>query len=166
MRAEGVLKTVLDGIITIDGRGIIQSFNPAAERLFGYAAREVIGQNVKALMPESYHSEHDGYLEHYAETREARIIGIGREVIGKRRDGSTFSMELAVNEFEKGRGTGYVGIVHDITERKRAEAELGAVTAMRQAILDSANFSIITTNPEGVITVFNAPSSMRALSAC
>jgi len=155
VRAEGVLKTVLDGIITIDGRGIIQSFNPAAERLFGYAAREVIGQNVKVLMPEPYHSEHDGYLEHYAATREARIIGIGREVIGKRRDGSTFPMELAVNEFEKGRGTGYVGIVHDITERKQAEAELRAVTAMRQAFLDSANFSIVATNPEGVITVFN-----------
>jgi len=155
VRAESVLKTVLDGIITIDGRGIIQSFNPAAERLFGYAAREVIGQNVKVLMPEPYHSEHDGYLEHYAETRDARIIGSGREVTGKRRDGSTFSMDLAVNEFEKGGGTGYVGIVHDITARKQAEAELRAVTAMRQAILDSANFSIIATNHEGVITVFN-----------
>ncbi|MBT9591486.1 MAG: PAS domain S-box protein [Thiobacillus sp.] len=156
VRAEGVLNTVLDGIITIDGRGIIQSFNPAAERLFGYAARAVIGQNVKILMPEPYHSEHDGYLQHYADTREARIIGTGREVTGKRRDGSTFPMELAVNEFEKGSGKGYVGIVHDITERKQAEAELRAVTAMRQAILDSANFSIIAANPEGVITVFNA----------
>lgn len=156
VRAEGVLNTVLDGIITIDGRGIIQSFNPAAERLFGYAARAVIGQNVKILMPEPYHSEHDGYLQHYADTREARIIGIGREVTGKRRDGSTFPMELAVNAFEKGSGKGYVGIVHDITERKQAEAELRAVTAMRQAILDSANFSIIATNPEGLITVFNA----------
>ena len=155
VRAEGVLNTVPDGIITIDGRGIIQSFNPAAERLFGYAAREVIGQNVKVLMPEPYHSEHDGYLEHYAETREARIIGIGREVIGKRRDGSTFQMELAVNEIDKGSCKGYVGIVHDITERKRAETELNAVTAMRQAILDSANFSIIATDTEGVITVFN-----------
>lgn len=155
VRAEGVLNTVLDGIITIDGRGIIQTFNPAAERLFGYAAQEVIGQNVKILMPEPYHSEHDGYLEHYAETHEARIIGIGREVTGKRRDGSTFPMELAVNELEKGSGKGYVGIVHDITERKQAESELRAVTAMRKAILDSANFSIIATNPEGLITVFN-----------
>ncbi len=154
-RAEGVLKTVLDGIITIDGRGIIQSFNTAAERLFGYAAQEVIGQNVKVLMPEPYHSEHDSYLEHYADTREARIIGINREVIGKRRDGSTFPMELAVNEFEKGSGTGYVGIVHDITERKLAETELTAVMTMRQAILNSANFTIIATNTEGVITVFN-----------
>ncbi len=154
-RAESVLNTVLDGIITIDQRGIIQSFNPAATRLFGYDAREVVGQNVKILMPEPYHSEHDGYLHHYAETREARIIGSGREVTGKRRDGSTFPMELAVNEIDKGSGKGYVGIVHDITERKRAEAELNAVTAMRQAILDSANFTIIATDTEGVITVFN-----------
>lgn len=155
VRAEGVLNTVPDGIITIDGRGIIQSFNPAAARLFGYDAREVVGQNVKVLMPEPYHSEHDGYLHHYAETREARIIGSGREVTGKRRDGSTFPMELAVNEIDKGSGKGYVGIVHDITERKLAETELTAVMAMRQAILDSANFTIIATNTEGVITVFN-----------
>ncbi|MDP1862838.1 MAG: PAS domain S-box protein [Thiobacillus sp.] len=155
VRAEGVLNTVLDGIITIDGRGIIQSFNPAAERLFGYDAKEIVGENVKVLMPEPYHSEHDGYLQHYADTREARIIGSGREVIGKRRDGSTFPMELAVNEFEKGSGTGYVGIVHDITERKLAETELTVVMAMRQAILNSANFTIIATNTEGVITVFN-----------
>lgn len=154
-RAQSVLNTVLDGIIAIDHFGMIQSFNPAAERLFGYEAKDVIGQNVKMLMPEPYQAEHDAYLQNYAETGKARIIGIGREVTGKRRDGSTFPMELAVNEIDKGSGKGYVGIVHDITERKQAEAELGAVTAMRQAILDSANFTIIATDIDGVINVFN-----------
>lgn len=155
VRAEGVLNTVHDGIITIDPRGRIQSFNPAAERLFGYMSKEVKGQNVKMLMPEPYRGEHDGYLQNYAETGKARIIGIGREVVGQRRDGSTFPMELAVNEIDKGHGRGYVGIVHDITARKQAEAELGAVTAMRQAILDSANFTIIATDIDGVISVFS-----------
>ena len=155
VRAEGVLNTVHDGIITIDPRGRIQSFNPAAERLFGYTSKEVMGQNVKMLMPEPYRGEHDGYLQNYAGTGKARIIGIGREVVGQRRDGSTFPMELAVNEIDKGHGRGYVGIVHDITARKQAEAELVAVTAMRQAILDSANFTIIATDTDGVISVFN-----------
>lgn len=155
VRAQGVLNTVLDGIITIDPHGAIQSFNPAAERLFGYSSKEVIGKNVKMLMPEPYQSEHDHYLRNYAETGKAKIIGIGREVIGRRRDGSTFPMELAVNEIDKGHGRGYVGIVHDISARKQAEAELSSVTAMRQAILDSANFTIIATDTEGVISVFN-----------
>ena len=155
VRAEGVLNTVHDGIITIDSNGRIQSFNPAAERLFGYTSEEVVGQNVKMLMPEPYRGEHDGYLKNYAETGKARIIDIGREVLGQRRDGSTFPMELAVNEIDKGHGRGYVGIVHDITARKQAEAELVAVTAMRQAILDSANFTIIATDTQGVISVFN-----------
>lgn len=154
-RAQSMLNTVLDGIIAIDHFGMIQSFNPAAERLFGYEAKDVIGQNVKMLMPEPYQAEHDSYLKNYAETGKAKIIGLGREVTGKRRDGSTFPMELAVNEIDKGSGKGYVGIVHDITARKHAEAELGAVTAMRQAILDSANFTIIATDIDGVINVFN-----------
>lgn len=121
VRAESVLKVVLDGIITIDEYGIIQSFNPAAERIFGYSAKETIGRNIKMLMPEPFHSEHDGYLQHYAETGEARIIGIGREVVGQRRDGSTFPMDLAVNQIQFAGGKGYVGSVHDITERKQME---------------------------------------------
>ncbi len=155
VRADVVLNTVLDGIITIDELGIIQTFNPAAERLFGYSATDVMGHNVKVLMPEPYHSEHDGYLSHYAQTGEARIIGIGREVTGQRRDGSTFPMELAVNEIDKGNRKGYVGIVRDITARKQSEAQLRSVTGMRQAILDSANFTIIATDTDGIISVFS-----------
>jgi PAS domain S-box-containing protein len=155
LRAQSVLNTVLDGIVTIDNRGLIQSFNPAAEKLFDYKAAEVEGRNVKMLMPEPYQSEHDGYLQHYAESGEARIIGIGREVTGRRRDGSTFPMELAVNEIDRGKGHGYVGMVRDLTLRKAAETKLQAVTGMRQAILDSANFTIIATDTQGVISVFN-----------
>ena len=123
-RLRSVVNHVLDGIITIDSRGTVTTFNPAAERIFGFAASEVIGQNVKLLMPEPYHSQHDGYLASYLQTGEAKIIGIGREVVGRRKDGSTFPMDLAVSEFRLGDERYFTGIVRDITERKRAEAEL------------------------------------------
>src|ERR1700720_3099617 len=123
-RLRWVVNHVLDGIITIDHRGTITTFNPAAERIFGFAASAVIGQNVKLLMPEPYHSQHDGYLASYLQTGEAKIIGIGREVVGRRKDGSTFPMNLAVSEFSLDDERCFTGIVRDITERKRAESEL------------------------------------------
>jgi PAS domain S-box-containing protein len=123
-RLRSVVNHVLDGIITIDSRGTVTTFNPAAERIFGFAASEVIGQNVKRLMPEPYHSQHDGYLANYLRTGQAKIIGVGREVVGRRKDGSTFPLDLAVSEFRLGDERYFTGIVRDITERKRAEAEL------------------------------------------
>lgn len=105
-RSEEMLRSVvdhvIDGIITIDAKGTVESFNPAAEKLFGYRASEVIGQNVKMLMPEPYHGQHDDYIRSYLSTGQAKIIGLGREVVGRRRDGSTFSMDLAVSEFHIG----------------------------------------------------------------
>jgi two-component system, LuxR family, sensor kinase FixL len=124
LRARAVLETTVDGIITIDRGGIIQSFNPAAERIFGYPAGEVIGLNVKVLMPDPYRTEHDDYLRNYRETGHRRIIGIGREVTGKRKDGSTFPLDLAVSEVDLGGRVLYTGIVRDITERRRLEAEV------------------------------------------
>lgn len=122
--AQLVLDNVLEGIITINSLGIIESFNPAAKAIFGYTADEVIGKNIKMLMPEPYKSNHDGYLHNYLESGIAKVIGIGREVIGKRKNGSTFPMDLAVSKFYIEEYIHYVGMVQDISERKSTEAAL------------------------------------------
>lgn len=119
-----VMDNVLDGIITIDERGTIRSFNRPAEVIFGYDASEVVGKKVQTLMPEPYRSEHDGYVSRYLETGERKIIGIGREVTGLRKDGTTFPMDLAVSEFRLGEDRMFTGIVRNITERKRLEEQL------------------------------------------
>jgi len=123
-RAQAILNTTVDGIITIDARGTIESFNQAAEEIFGYEAEEVIGKNVKILMPPPYRDEHDDYLQRYHETGRREIIGIGREVTGRRKDGSTFPMDLAVSEVDLGDRTIFTGIVRDISERRRLEQEI------------------------------------------
>jgi PAS domain S-box-containing protein len=99
-------------------------FNPACEKLFGYSAEEVIGENVKMLMPEPYRHEHDRYVANYRNTREPKIIGTGREVVGRRKDGSTFPMKLSVGEAKQEGESVFVGIIHDLTSRNRTEAEL------------------------------------------
>jgi two-component system sensor kinase FixL len=121
---KSILDTVPEAMIVIDERGIMQSFSSAAERLFGYAAAEVIGQNVKLLMPSPYREGHDGYLERYLRTGERRIIGIGRVVVGERRDGSTFPMELAVGEMRSSNQRFFTGFIRDLTERQQTEARL------------------------------------------
>lgn len=118
---QAILDNVIDGIITIDERGAVASFNQAAERIFGYLPAEVLGQNVKMLMPEPYHSEHDGYLSSYRATGVERVIGTGREVVGRRKNGDTFPMDLAVSEISHDGKCMFVGLVRDITERKRVE---------------------------------------------
>ena len=123
-RAQAILATTVDAVVVIDERGAVETLNPAAERMFGYAAGEVIGQNVKVLMPEPYSREHDDYLANYLRTGEKRIIGVGREVVGRRKDGTVFPIDLAVSEARLGERRAFVGVLRDITERKQAEEAL------------------------------------------
>jgi two-component system sensor kinase FixL len=124
-----ILETVPDAMIIIDEVGTIQSFSQAAERLFGWQADEIIGTNVKRLMPEPDHSRHDGYLERYRRTGERRIIGVGRVVTGQRKDGSTFPMQLAVGEMRSGDRRSFTGFVRDLTERQENVAKLQELQA-------------------------------------
>jgi PAS domain S-box-containing protein len=120
-RLQAVVDSELDGIIAIDTQGAITLFSRAAERIFGYQAGEILGRNVKLLIPEPFQSEHDGYLQHYLATGERHIIGIGREVIGLRKDGSTFPMDLSVTELLSDEEHGFIGLVRDRSERRRLE---------------------------------------------
>lgn len=119
-----ILSDIVDGIITIDSAGRIESVNPAAERIFGYSSKELMGKNVKILMPDPYHKEHDGYLSNYNNTGDKKIIGIGREVVGIKKDGTTFPIDLAVSESTSGDIKFFTGIIRDITQRKQIENEL------------------------------------------
>ncbi len=123
-RIRSIIDNAVDGIITISEKGTIQTFSPSAETIFGYTAEEVIGQNVNMLMPETEKSEHDNYIENYMKTRQAKVIGNNREVLGLRSDGTEFPMDLAVGEAVVDGERVFTGIVRDITERKRAEVEL------------------------------------------
>lgn len=123
-RGRAIIETAVDAIILIDRRGLVEAFNPAAERLFGYPAHEVLGRNVSMLMPEPYAAEHDHYLRRYSMTGERHIIGIGREVTAKRRDGTTFPAHLSVAELSIEGEVKFTGIVRDLTERVRLEMKL------------------------------------------
>jgi PAS domain S-box-containing protein len=123
-RLTAVVETAVDGFILIDARGRILLFNPACERLFGYRADEVFHENVKMLMPQTYSSHHDDYIQNFIRTAERKIIGIGREVVGLRKDGSTFPMDLSVGEAHQDGESIFVGIIHDLTGRKQTEEQL------------------------------------------
>ena len=121
---QSILDSIPDAMVVINERGLIQSFSSAAERLFGLSAAEVLGKNVKILMPSPYREDHDGYIERYLCTGERRIIGIGRVVVGQRTDGSTFPMELAVGEMHVREQRFFTGFIRDLTERQQTEARL------------------------------------------
>jgi diguanylate cyclase (GGDEF)-like protein/PAS domain S-box-containing protein len=123
-RMRMLLENVDEGIVCISASGIIELFNPAAERMFGYRGVDILGSNVSMLMPEPYRSEHNGYLQHYLDTGEAQVIGIGREVGAQRSDGEIFQMELRVSEFSLEGQHQFIGIMRDISERKAAEAKI------------------------------------------
>ncbi|MEM6804438.1 MAG: PAS domain S-box protein, partial [Bacteroidota bacterium] len=121
---EALVEYAVDGIITINSRGIIETLNPAAAKLFGYEPAEIVGENISKLMPEPHQSSHDAYINHYHKTGEAKIIGIGREVEGRKKDGSLFPFYLSVSKVETTEGHFFAGIVHDLSEQKAAENEL------------------------------------------
>ncbi len=150
----------VDGIISIDTQGLIHSFNPAAEKMFGYHVDEVMGQNINRLMPEANSKQHDGYLQHYLQSGQGSIIGIApREVVALRRDGSTFPMELAISEMRQPNGQVlFIGILRDITRRKESEAEIKYLA------------QFVTSNPGVVLKVstdykilFGNPASLALL---
>lgn len=136
-RLKGVVSTAADGIVTINETGIVETVNPAAERIFGYSAAEVVGRNISMLMPEPYRSEHDKYLERYRRTGERRIIGVGREVRGRRKDGSEFPMDLAVSATNLGDQRIFTGLVRDITARKQLEEEILKISDHEQRRIGS-----------------------------
>ncbi len=143
-RLSKIMENLIDGLIIIDSQGIIKSINSAVTNQFGYSSSELIGQNVKMIMPEPYHSEHDQYLKSYLTTGKAKIIGMGREVVGLRKDGSTFDLDLGITQLDTHEGTSFIGTLRDITERKRAEQEI--VVAREEAVKASRAKSLFLAN--------------------
>ena len=167
---RAIFETTVNPIITIDTAGLIQSFNQAAEKLFGYTPVEVIDHNVKMLMPDPYHSEHDGYLQRYLSGGEPRIIGTGREVVAQCKDGSTVPIPLSVGAMTLGDKNMFVGVITDITEQKAVEKELiqhrehlkklvALSTAEVKAIVQTAVSGVITMDELGIVHVFNPSAS-------
>ena len=150
-RLRAVFDAAVDAILTIDERGIIQSLNRSAERMFGYAATELIGRNISVLMPEPHSSEHDGYLARYLRTGEKRIIGLGREVVARRKDGTVFPIELAVGEGDAGSRHRFTGFIRDITARKQAEELLRS----QAELLDQVRNAVMVRDPDDRITYWN-----------
>lgn len=159
-RWRSIFDSAVDGIVVIDARGRIEAFNPAAERLFGYAEREVLGQNVSMLMPAPYREEHDGYLNRYLQEGTAHVIGIGREVQGLKRDGTIFPVHLSVGEMSVGGERQFIGILHDLSARVELDQRLRASEARWRAIVDSAVDAIIVIDAGGRVEAFN-PAAER-----
>ncbi len=150
-RARAIVDTSVDGIITIDERGNIESFNKAAERIFGYRVEEVIGRNVSILMPPPYREEHDRYIRNYLETGKKKVIGIGREVVGQHKDGTIFPIDLAISEVRLGDRRMFTGIVRDITQRKQIEEQLRE----QAALLNQAQDAIVVRDLKHRILFWN-----------
>ena len=154
-KLRAVVETAVDGVILIDASGEILMFNPACEKLFGYIADEVIGKNVKMLMPDPYQSEHDTYLGNYHRTGARKIIGIGREVKGQRKDRSVFPMDLSVGEAKQEGASIFVGIIHDLSEHERSERIIREAAARMQAVVETAVDGVILIDADGDVLMFN-----------
>ncbi len=155
LRLNAIIETATDGIITIDDKGRMELVNPAAAKLFGYTHEEMIGQNVNMLMPAPYNSEHDHYLHNYLLTREKKIIGIGREVNGKRKDGTCFPFRLSISEVQFQNRRIFTGIVHDLSEQKRAEKALREEKERTQRYLDIANTILLVISRDQKVSLIN-----------
>jgi PAS domain S-box-containing protein len=147
-RYRAIFDTAVDAIAVIDETGCVQSLNPAAERLFGYAAAELVGRNVSLLMPEPDRTRHDGYLAGYLRTGQAKIIGIGREVQGRRKDGSSFPLDLSIAEWHSGGQRYFTGIMHDVTGRKQLEE-------LFRRVVEWAPNAMVMINDRGTIEMVN-----------
>ena len=154
-RLRAALENMVDGFITIDETGRIETFNPAAERMFGYEAEEVVGRNVTTLMPEPYRSEHGSYISEYLETGEAKIIGIGREVEGRRKDGSPFPLSLAVAEVRSVGRRMFVGNLRDLSRERELESVIESEQRLKAAIVESSTDAISALDPDGNILSWN-----------
>jgi two-component system sensor kinase FixL len=154
-RLRAIVDTAVDGIITIDEHGTVQLFNPAASRLFGYAAQEAVGQHVKLLMPAAYREQHDDHIAAYLRTGQRKVIGIGREVPGQRKDGTIFPLDLAVSEVRLGTRRVFTGIVRDLTARKDAEESLRRERDFAESLVETAQAIVLVLDTEGHIVRFN-----------
>jgi PAS domain S-box-containing protein len=154
-RNRAILESAVDAIITIDSHGIVESINPATEKLFGYAESELLGANVSILMPAPFAAEHDSYIANYLRTGTQKVIGIGREAVARRKDGTTFPVDLAVGEINYGGRHGFTGIVRDVSDRKAAEESLRNAREFAEGIIDSAQSIILVLDCDGHIVRFN-----------
>jgi PAS domain S-box-containing protein len=161
-RLRSLTGIIFDSVVAIDKKGIIQTINPAVEKVFGYSPNEVIGKNVKILMPEPYFSEHDGYLDNYLRTGKKKIINMVREVRGLHKNGSTFPMELSVSESTENDKKIFVGVLRDISERKANELAMELANRERNLILNSAGEGIYGLDLEGKTTFVN-PTACKML---
>jgi two-component system sensor kinase FixL len=159
-RLDTIINTTVDGIIVMDATGVIEAFNRGAERLFGYPASEAIGRKVNMLMPSPDHEEHDVYLGRYLNTGVPTIIGSGRQVTGRRRDGTTFPLHLSVGEMLVKGERKFTGMLHDLSERTRLEEELRASEAQWRSIIESTADGIVVFDAHGRIEAFN-PAAER-----
>lgn len=159
---KAILETAAGAIISINHNGIIQTVNPATEKLFGYSESELIGKNVSILMPDPDHTRHDAYIRHHLETGERRIIGIGRETNARRRDGTIFPIHLSVSGFDVDGERYFAGIIHDITARTRLEAEIDRQALLFQTVFDHVPEALLILDPTCHILLVN-PAAERLL---
>jgi two-component system sensor kinase FixL len=159
---QALLDAAVDAIVMIDDRGTITTFNAAAERLFGYTTAEVLGKQVDLLMPEPYHSEHKGYVDRYLSTGDRRIIGIGREVLGRHANGDTFPITLSVGEARDERGRRFVGIIRDLSAQKAAEVR---ARSLEGRLAHVGRFDLMGEMTAGIAHEINQPLSAIATYA-